>query len=77
VLIQSATKIQVPLEEEEIETIISILNFANTACPVSDINEHLRIDHGMIQRIIEKMLESISLNEKKPDDLSKGVKLNY
>jgi predicted transcriptional regulator len=71
------TKIQVGLEEDEAETIISILNFCSTSCPISEMNEHVKIDHRMIQKILQKMLESIPLNEQKPDDLSKAVKLDH
>lgn len=53
--------IQVPLEEDEIKAIISILHFTSTAFQVSKINEHLEIDHGTIQRILEKLLESITI----------------
>jgi hypothetical protein len=77
VSIYSPTRTQIPLEKEEIETIIAILNFCSTSCPLSEINELVKIDHRIIQRILQKMLESIPLHEKKPDDLSKGVKLNY
>ena len=70
---RSPAKIQVSLEEDEAETIISILNFCSTSCPISEMNEHVKIDHGMIQ----KMLESITRNEQKPDDLSKVVKLDH
>lgn len=74
---RSPTKIQIGLEEDEVETIISILNFCSTSCPISEMNEHVKIDHGMIQKILQKMLESITLNEQKPDDLSKVVKLDH
>ncbi len=74
---RSSTKIQIGLEEDEVETIISILNFCSTSCPISEMNEHVKIDHGMIQKILQKMLESITLNEQKPDDLSKAVKLDH
>jgi len=74
---QSPTKIQVGLEEDEAETIISILNFCSTSCPISEMNEHVKIDHRMIQKILQKMLESMSLKEQKPDDLSKAVKLDH
>jgi len=71
------TKILVGLEEDEVETIISILNFCSTSCPISEMNEHVKIDHRIIQKILHKMLESTTLNEKKPDDLSKAVKLDH
>lgn len=74
---RSPTKIQVSLEEDEAETVISILNFCSTSCPIFEMNEHVKIDHRMIQKILQKMLESIPLNEQKPDDLSKAVKLDH
>ena len=74
---QSPVKIQVSLEEDEAETIISILNFCSTSCPISEMNEHVKIDHRMIQKILQKMIESMSLKEQKPDDLSKAVKLAH
>ncbi len=74
---RSPTKIQVSLEEDEAETIISILNFCSTSCPISEMNEHVKIDHRMIQKILQKMLESMTLHEQKPDDLSKAVKLDH
>ncbi|MFZ1077946.1 MAG: hypothetical protein WAN47_11015 [Nitrosotalea sp.] len=73
---RSPAKIQVGLEEDEAETIISILNFCSTACPISEMNEHVKIDHRMIQKILQKMLESMTLHEQKPDDLSNAVKLD-
>jgi predicted transcriptional regulator len=75
--IRSPTKIQVGLEEDEVETIISILNFCSTSCPISEMNEHVKIDHSIIQKILQKMLESIPLHEQKPADLSKAVKLDH
>jgi predicted transcriptional regulator len=73
---RSPTKIQVSLEEDEAETIISILNFCSTSCPISVMNEHVKIDHRIIQKILQKMTESIPL-EQKSDDLSKVVKLDH
>lgn len=60
-VMQEELDIQVPLKEDEIKVIISLLDFASTSCPVFDINEHLKIEHGMIQRILQKMLESIAI----------------
>ena len=74
---RSPTKIQVDLEEDEAETIISILNYCSTSCPISEMNEHVKIDHRMIQKILQKMTESLTLKEQKPDDLSKTVKLDH
>lgn len=74
---RSHTKILVDLEEDEAETIVSILNFCSTSCPISEMSEHVKIDHRMIQKILQKILESIPLNEQRPDDLSKTVKSDY
>jgi predicted transcriptional regulator len=74
---QSPIKIQVGLEKDEAETIISILNYCSTSCPISEMNEHVKIDHRIIQKILQKMLESIPLDEQKQDDLSKAVKLDH
>ncbi|MGI0073898.1 MAG: hypothetical protein ACREA3_08805 [Nitrosotalea sp.] len=68
--------IQVKLKEDEVETLISILHYADTARQITTMGETPKIDHGMVQTILEKMEASIALYEKKPDDLSKGVKLD-
>jgi hypothetical protein len=71
-----APDIQVKLKEDEIEALISILHYADTACQITTMDDIPKIDHGMVQTILEKMEESIALYEKKSDDLSKRVKLD-
>lgn len=64
-LIRKAEKdpdlLEIDLTEDMITTIISILDFSCTACPISQLNENIKIDHGLIQRIILRLLEKVML----------------
>ncbi len=58
---KKSKKIRITLEEDELETIISVLDFAGTCYPVSQTSQHPTMNHGLIQRLLGKMTEEISV----------------
>jgi predicted transcriptional regulator len=63
-VMQQDPNIQIQLKEDEIEAIISILHYASTACQISSMGEIPNVDHGTIQRILEKMEESMAIKSR-------------
>lgn len=47
------------LEKEEVEAIVTLLDFAYSSHPVSFFEKDLKIDHRLIQQLIFKLSETI------------------
>ncbi len=51
----SSSERQVTLSEGEIRTLVEILKFAESACPVESINQDFAIDAEKIEGLISKL----------------------
>ncbi|MDE1862217.1 MAG: hypothetical protein KGI33_04825 [Thaumarchaeota archaeon] len=51
----SATEKMVSLEANEVRTLIEILKFAESACPIDDIDHECPIDLDKIEALITKL----------------------
>jgi hypothetical protein len=49
---------QVQLEDEEVKTIIAILRFSSSSCPIEDLPEH-KIELDTVKNLILKFEEAL------------------
>jgi len=46
---------QIDLNEEEIKTIVAVLKFSISACPLGGISQDVEIDEEKLEKLISKM----------------------
>jgi len=47
--------VQIDLDEDQLKTIVAVLRFSISACPLGGISQDIEIDEEKLEKIISKM----------------------